>query len=99
MRQWAREKADGNPAKLPVIREAKAEVRTHFGDAPGAGLGTDAITTTLRELKNEMTASRGVPGAHRALERAEYISRLMLEAGIAELVIDATGDVHVFRKL
>lgn len=104
LRRWALERAEGDPAHLPVIREARAAVRAHFGEAPGAGLGTDIITGMLRELRSELLHGHDVGQITIPTEQMERLSRLariiqlMREEKLGELAIDQEGAILSMRR-
>jgi len=97
LRQWATERSGSDPAKLPIIREAKEAIKRHFGDIPGAGLGTDIITEELRNLRNDLMkrAVSGTPASSptNKFVRLAWLTQLMAEEGIEELKITRDGDI------
>lgn len=107
LRAWALERAKGEPARLPTIRESRIEIRTHFGESPGSGLGTDIITNVLRELRDRLTKDKlGAVGAPIVGEDSKpWVSKLaaianaMQATGIRTLTIDeTTGEPLEFKK-
>lgn len=104
LREWALNIAQGDPANIPLTREARIEVRQHFGDSPGSGLGTDLIGGVLREVREELTkkkvrdemvAGGGVVGAELSIDDSSRwavtlaaIARMMHAEGIKTLTID-----------
>lgn len=108
LRTWAVEVSESDPARLPTIREAKAHIRENLGDAEGAGLGTDVISKTLRELREELNRKRlgpaGIvghievppplpPTAMARMERLAVIARMMLAESIRSIRIDDEGNI------
>ncbi len=101
LRQWALGLAGGDHTGLPTIREARAEIRRHMGDAPGAGLGTDVITTLLRGLRDELAHAKGPAGmvGHieapstpgELMEVVNRVAQMMKAAGLTSLTIDTDG--------
>jgi hypothetical protein len=101
LRKWALETSGGEPVRLPTIREAREWAKSFFGDAPGAGLGTDVITKLLRDLRLELSDKTPTPGAVGTVEipatPAELmdvvakIAQLMKAAGLSSLVVDSDG--------
>lgn len=101
LRRWAQERASGDPGRLPVIREARAAVREHFGEGPGAGLGTDLIAQTLRDLRDELRRARrpaAPPDQVEQLARIAHITALMREEGVRELEIGEDGVLLGLRR-
>lgn len=92
LREWARQRSGGDPARLPVTHEARAAIKAHFGDVPGSGLGTDSVSTILRELRAELSRPRVNPASERLLKIAQ-IAAMMAEEGIREIAISDEGDV------
>lgn len=103
LRKWAKEMAGNDPGKLPIIREAKAEIKRHFGDVPGAGLGTDLITRELRAVRDEISRvakpNTSLPeGPEARLLRLAHIAQLMIKEGVQELRVSLDGDVVSLKK-
>lgn len=98
LRVWAAEKADGNPAHVPVIREAKVAVTEKFG----VGLGTDIITNELRQLRLEIIRASAVPTAAAAalgrLSALAEITAIMQREGIQSISIDEDGMPIEFKR-
>jgi hypothetical protein len=113
LREWALAQSKGDPANLPLVREARIEVRQHFGDSPGSGLGTDIIGQVLRELKDELTKKRlrdemtggGVVGAEMPVDdssrwatKLATIARIMMEEGYETVTINRAGEPVEMKK-
>ena len=109
LRRWALEIAGSDSSKLPTIREARAWVKSFFGDAQGAGMGTDVVTTELRGLRDELNSKRlGNAGrvGHiempttpaEAIEAVARIAQLMKNAGLSLIAIDGDGFVTKMER-
>lgn len=108
LRRWAIDRANGDPTRLPAIREAKVEVFQHFGGSKGAGLQTDIVTRTLRVLRAELAAARAGAQPRRDSdlppERLAQLTRLaqlalaLRDEGIAELEVSPDGEIVRLRR-
>jgi hypothetical protein len=113
LRKWALERAQGEAGRLPAIREARVEVKTHFGGGDRSGLGTDIITALLRGLRDELTAAAliqqqapvgqivlpEVTGETAArMHRIALITQMMLQENIQALTIEGDGAIAELRR-
>jgi hypothetical protein len=109
LRKWVLEVSGSDPTRMPTVREARMWARESFGDAPGAGMGTDVITKALRELRAELVerklgaaAQVGHIEAPTAMvdqmAKIGQIAKLMMDAGLTSLSIDADGAIQEMKR-
>lgn len=106
LRGWALEVSGGDTSKLPTIREARQHIREYMGDSPGAGMGTDVITRTLRELREEIARPTAPVSAEvlapstpsELMDVIARIAQLMKAAGLESMIIDAEGFPVKFER-
>lgn len=105
LREWALQKAGGDSAHLPVIREARAALLERFG----VGLGTDIVTKILRDLRTELnrTGTRRPPGTVSPITNVgpadhlatiNHLVEVMLQSGVERLTITADGEIQELKR-